>query len=233
SGGVDVLPGAGLAIGDSVKVKGRQFEIVGSFRAAGAPLGNELLGQSDQLRSAGFPGWSTVWVGSASQNENPLAPGLVQETMRDAVSTIPARSHFLNQFRATRSTVQRIVLAVVALVIGFSVGAYVSSVRNVIRRSSHALSVLHMIGFSRGSVLAALSVNGAVIGLASGISAVLLANILADGFVLALPTGLRTLTVAIDISFGIALAAILFSIAVGGVGALIAGRGAFAMEKRA
>lgn len=229
--GEDALTGAGLAIGDSVKVKGRQFEIVGAFRSTGAPFGNEAIALSDQLRSTGFPGWSTVWIGSAS-GAKAIPDSAVVETMRDAVAVVPARSHFLNQFKSTRTMVQRIVLGVVLLVVGFSIAAYVSSVRNVIRRSSHALGVLHMIGFSRGSVLAALAVNGAIVGLVAGLSAVALSQIAADGFVVALPAGLQTLTVAVDIGFGVAALAIAFSVIVGGAGALVAGRSAFAMEKR-
>jgi len=230
--GEDALAAAGLAMGDAIKVKGRAFKIVGAFRAKGAPLGNEAIALSDQLRSAGFPGWSTVWIGGASTGARGLPADVVTETMRDAVAIVPARSHFLNQFRSTRRTVQRIVLGIVLLVAGFSIAAYVSSVRNVVRRSSHALGVLHMIGFSRGSVLAALAVNGAIIGLLAGLSAVALAKLAADGFVIALPAGLQTLNVAIEISFAVAGLAILFSILIGGAGALIAGRSAFAMEKR-
>lgn len=221
--GVYVLTDNRLSVGDSVGVKGHRFRIVGAFKAQGAPLDTELLGYADQLRSVNGGGWSTVWTQNRAGSQSAIGDRDIKERLQDAVSVIPLREHWDNEFQDARSLLSRIVMFVTVLVVVFTLLAYASNLAGVIRRSWRDLFILQLLGFDLRSIAAGLAIVGAGIGIAAGLTGCLAAVLLSPLMQIAVPVGMQTLAVPMAVSGGDAGIALILSGTLGAVGAFLAG----------
>lgn len=219
--GEDALAAAGLHLMDSLPIRGRLFTIVGSYKADGAPLAGEMIGLADQVRSVAGNNWSTIWIGGNAA-VTPAADS-IQDLLRDAVTVVPASTHFLNEFRKLRSMVNGMVVTITVFVVVFATAAYVSSVGNVVRRAWRNLSILHLLGFRLSSLRIGLAVNGLAIGLLAGLAAVLGSFLILKGLTVGLPVGARTIIISVDLASFAIIVAVGMSMAVGALGAVAAG----------
>lgn len=196
--GEALLRAEGLAVGDGLRIDGRKFRIVGTFRAVGAPLDREALAYAERLQSSARPGYSSAWIAGRGGMAAALPSEAVREELQGSAQSLPAADLYARQFRGLRTYVDRLVWVVSTIVCLFALAAFAVSLGGVVRRAAPSLHILHVLGFTRGQTVVGVALVGAALGALAGATAAAASGLLLGGRAVTLPAGFQSVTLVLD-----------------------------------
>ncbi len=213
----------GCGIGETVRFASRDWTVVGTFESAGASVESELWGGYDQLSDAfSRPIYSSQTARLTSPDEFDAMKERLEDDPRLTVEVHREKDFFADQTYFTRTFID--VLGTIISIIfsmGAVVGAMITMYGAVANRTTE-IGTLRALGFSRFSILNSFLVESVMISLIGGIVGVAAAWFLT--FVEVSTTNWDTfaeLAFAFEASWGIVIAALLFSVGMGLVGGFL------------
>jgi ABC-type lipoprotein release transport system permease subunit len=239
AGSSEVVAGAGVArrfagagLGERVRFGQREWTVVGLFEAGNSGFDSEIWGDGDQLMQAfRRPSYSSMVLRLADserfaryKKDIETDPRLTLEAKREQVfysDQTQALSTFINILGLTLSVV---------FSIGAVIGATVTMYASVANRVAE-IGTLRALGFQRRSILAAFLLEALMLGLAGGVAGLAFAS--AMQLVSFSTTNFQSfseLAFGFRLTPGIAVASLVFSLAMGFVGGFLPALRAARME---
>lgn len=206
----------------TVKLDNRNFRIVGTFDAGGLPFGNDLIGETSQIRSS-QSSWSSVWV-KAPEGDISGFLSTIEDRLNGSVEFHNGQTFFEESFRQSRDTITSFGVTLVIAVVLATIAAFASTMEILISMFRRDFDIISSLGIDKFELTGSLVAFGAMLGLVTGAVALALVAFFFVNNGYELPVGAQNILIYPRLDAATALIGLAVAAITGALGMLIASR---------
>jgi putative ABC transport system permease protein len=214
----------GLELGATLRYRGRDFRVVGSFAADGAAFESEVWTDVDVLASLFQlgPGSNSLLVRLDDSGQVAVLDRWLGAQPRMQLIAVPERRYYEQQAGPVVTALEVLAALIAAIMGAGAVFGVMNTMYAVVAARTREIGALRALGFSRGAILVSFVLESALLALAGGVLGCLLAALLQGH-----ATGASNLQSLSEVAFAfrvtprVVTAGLLFSVVMGVLGGLL------------